>query len=558
MPSRWADAAPPARGILIRHFLSGLCRPRVLDDAGQEGLRRVFLGALAGAVAVGLLFTRIFAGKYAALSATRGTALHDVTLQADTAFVLAIPMLVVAALANLHADALFPDDTDYRVCMVLPVRRAVVFQSKLAALAIFIGASVAAIHVALLPLLLLMWAGAGPIDVLLRRLPVFLLVGSMASVTSLACVIAAQGIVLAALPAPVRDAGRAVLRSIILVVLIVLVPLATRLSSVGEDLAQRAVWLGAVPPLWFVAIEQILLGRVDPFHATLAWRGAVMLAGALALSVLVYTAMYRHFDAPASSAAPGLAWRRCYDVWRRFRQRSSRGSCGGVYDFAAATLWRSPLHQGVYTALTACGLGLVVQQGIGSFEAILAIPFALVLLSCTALKSSLALPHQWRANWVFRQAERPSSRPQQLRSVSALFWRAGIVMPTAVAALAQAAISGPRALVSAPVALVCGWLLMECLLRQWRRIPFTCTYLPGQRTLAHTALIVLNSYIVFTVGGVGLARAALAYPTVVAALLAILAIIAAAMRASRLQLWRTTPLEFDAADDRPQTLGIAL
>jgi hypothetical protein len=201
----------------------------------------------------------------------------------------------------------------------------------------------------------------------------------------------------------------------------------------------------------------------------------------------------------------------------------------------------------------------VVQRGTDTPGTVLAIPFVLILLACSALKYALALPHQWRANWIFRQAERADSRSLQLRAVPTLFWRAGILAPVAAAAPVQVWVGGPRMLTSVPVALACGWLLVECLLHGWRRIPFTCTYLPGRQTVAHTALIVLNSYVLFTLAGVSLSRGALTHPVLVATVLAILLAMAGFLRAARLTLWKTTPLEFDAVHgDELQTLGLSL
>ena len=433
MSSPSASVATPAFRILTRHFLSGLCRPRVLDDAGQEGLHRVFLGALAGAIVSGLLLLRVFGIKYAALAGTRGSDAFGLTLAADTAFLLSIPMLAVAALTNVHAGALFPDDLDYRVCMVLPVRRATVFRAKLAALAMFVSAAVLTVHVALLPLLLLMWGGEGFGHALLVRLPVFVLAGLAASLATLTAVVTIHGLTLAVLPARMRPAALATLRSILLALIVVLVPLAVRLSSMGGALATHAAWLDAVPPLWFVGVEQVLLGRADPFLARAAWHGLAAVAIGVVLAVGVYTHMYRRFDSPVATLAPGLPSLHWRARWRRLGHGVSRAGCGGVYAFSVATLWRSPLHQGVYTTLAACGLGLVVQRGTTDAAAMLAIPFVLILLSCAAMKSALSLPHQWRANWIFRQAERAASRPQQLRSVTRLFWRFGILTPLAVA-----------------------------------------------------------------------------------------------------------------------------
>ena len=63
----------------------------------------------------------------------------------------------------------------------------------------------------------------------------------------------------------------------------------------------------------------------------------------------------------------------------------------------------------------------------------------------------------------------------------------------------------------------------------------------------------------FTVAGTVLSYVAPNHPTFVAVTLVVLLAVAAALRASRIALWQTAPLEFDAVhDDRPQTLGICL
>lgn len=554
-PPRLADR--DAFRILTRHFLVGLSRPRLLDEAGQEGLHRVLIGIAAGCLTGGLLMTRIFAVKYAGLAAMTGTQAHELALLADTAFVLAIPMLVIALLATLEAESLFPDDVDYRVCMVLPVRRSTVFVAKLAALGICAAVTVLVIEVALLPLLLLMHGSLG-LRGLAVRLPVLLFTGSVASMAALTTVVALHGVVLTTVPSHRRDTVTLIVRSTLLVVLVALVPLVVQLSSAGEAIAARAAWVGAVPPLWFAALEQWLLGRADQFLGQLAWRGETLLAATLVLSVLAYVWLYRRFDGAATSTmASHPGWRERLGVWRRSPPRAMSTACGGVYSFAVATLRRSPLHQGVFAVLAACGVGIAVQHGFDTRDALLGLPFVLVLLCSSALRCALALPHQWRANWIFRQAEREASRPLQLRAVSRLFWRAGILGPTMAAALVQVAIGAPDTLVSVPVAILLGWLFVEILLRAWRRIPFTCTYLPRQRPAAHAALIALNTYVFFIGGGVALARTALSYPRPVGIVLAVVVTTAVVLGVKRRRLWSTAPLEFDAVpEDQPQALGV--
>ena len=55
----------------------------------------------------------------------------------------------------LVGHSLFPDETDFRVLMALPVPHHLVFGAKLLALGLFVGLFVTAAHAALLPLSIL-------------------------------------------------------------------------------------------------------------------------------------------------------------------------------------------------------------------------------------------------------------------------------------------------------------------------------------------------------------------------------------------------------------------
>ena len=43
-----------------------------------------------------------------------------------------------------------------------------------------------------------------------------------------------------------------------------------------------------------------------------------------------------------------------------------------------------------------------------------------------------------------------------------------------------------------------GWLLVEWLMADWRRIPFTCSYIPGKGFVPHMVVKGFASYVVFT------------------------------------------------------------
>jgi hypothetical protein len=99
--------------VLTKHFFTSLFDLGVLSDDGAESLKRALLGSLAVALAIGLLMTRVFMAKYAALSSGPPDAYQQAVV-ADHAFLMAIAMWIVAGAVGLVGQSLFPDQTDGR------------------------------------------------------------------------------------------------------------------------------------------------------------------------------------------------------------------------------------------------------------------------------------------------------------------------------------------------------------------------------------------------------------------------------------------------------------
>jgi hypothetical protein len=145
--------------VLTRHFFTSLFDFGFLSDDGAESLKRALLGSLAVAIAFGFLLTRVFMAKYAELSAGPPEA-YERAVVADHAFLMAVPMWIVAAAVGLVGQSLFPDQTDFRILMAEPLSRLTIFGSKLASLLLFCGLFVAGAHLALLPIAALTMIGA--------------------------------------------------------------------------------------------------------------------------------------------------------------------------------------------------------------------------------------------------------------------------------------------------------------------------------------------------------------------------------------------------------------
>ena len=76
----------------------------------------------------------MYIGEYAAISNQGSFENYRALLVADQLLMIGLPMFIVALAMALVCHSLFPDETDYRILMALPVRRSAIFSAKVAAL----------------------------------------------------------------------------------------------------------------------------------------------------------------------------------------------------------------------------------------------------------------------------------------------------------------------------------------------------------------------------------------------------------------------------------------
>jgi hypothetical protein len=103
---------------------------------------------------------------------------------------------------------------------------------------------------------------------------------------------------------------------------------------------------------------------------------------------------------------------------------------------------------------------------------------------------------------------------------------------------------------------VCGLLWVEVLLRGWRRLPFTSSYMPGKQFIAQTTVVGVGTLVlgVTIVGAMALGAVRSVVFFVIAS--AILGTITWLFRRTRLNLWKHGDLEFD--DKLPSVLELDL
>jgi hypothetical protein len=181
----------------------------------------------------------------------------------------------------------------------------------------------------------------------------------------------------------------------------------------------------------------------------------------------------------------------------------------------------------------------------------------LMLLGVAGLRMAFLVPIMAKANWIFRLTDSPDTRRRQLTSVYQLCLRS-ILLPAFLAGAGlQVWALGARALLTLPLTLALGALIVEVALAGWRRVPFTCTWIPGQRPLVF--ILITSAAALFVASTVAPFAIVVTTRSPAWAILLSLGLVAAivVLHRWRVRTWQEQPLVFeDERYDKLQTLSI--
>jgi hypothetical protein len=414
-------------------------------------------------------------------------------------------MVVIGFIAILEWDALFLDRQDYAVLTPLPLKAAKIFAAKITALLLFLSLfilDVGGIPTLLYPLV--ETTGIRSHHVSFLQLCGMIAAHGVAIVSASAfsflLFVALQGLLVSLLS--LRAFKKVslyvqVLGMVTLLLLLFSLPIISTLLPTGQQArSAQLIWL---PPLWFMGLYQTLLGSdVAAFHS-LAWRSII----ALGLVILACAASYilnykRHMQRAleATEADPARpSWLHGATRWALNQLVLRKPLERATFFFVVNTVVRSTKHRlylaayvGVGFALAAFGILEVfvhtVRRDFSAAlfqpnEALLAIPLILSFFLLSGIRVVFTVPAELRANWAFQLAEDES----WLECCSGA--RKAMVMP----ALSLLLLLYPL------YAVLWGWLvafqhfifclmlsliLVQLLLMNFRKVPFTCSYQPGK------------------------------------------------------------------------------
>ncbi len=511
---------PERRGpvfLLTRHFFRQFFHSDL--PTPQTGTEVTLTHVLALLMVPGIFISVSLARKYAFLLAHFPLSVHQEATLEDKFFFLSFSMLVVAFVAVLNWDTLFPTRKDYNILTPLPVRMRTLFACKglaLVLLLLLFTLTVNAIPTVLFPLVVnanmgsllhegrfllesgereqiqeqatLVFAGG---FVLTHALSV--MAGSAFAFFS---VVSIQGILINLFRSEMlRFVSRAVQLMMMMSLLSVLFVFPQLIFNF-ESLQHNELFRTLSPPMWYLGLYQWLLGSGD---FRLEYRMGLTALTMTALCCLLTTLIaYKRqvqesWESTETVRRPAKGIRFLAATLDRLVLRNETERA--TFYFVARTLLRSQKHRIFLGGYFSVGMALVLVVLMDALSRsgpedwnpqsipLLSVPLILSFFVLAGMRYAFTVPSELEANWIFRLAENKGNA-SAISGVHKAMLVLGI-MPLFMMLFPSYLMvwDAMTALLHLTYGFTLALILIEILLFKFPKIPFTCSYLPGRANL---------------------------------------------------------------------------
>jgi len=410
-------------------------------------------------------------------------------------FLISTTMLVVGLFAVLSWDSSFPDRRDLLVLAPLPIRVETLLLAKVAAVAAALGATVLALNIFSGITWPLFWIPPnGGVIGFLRALAAYWVTTFAAGLFTFGSVLGLQGVAAQLLSRRMFLRVSALLQILAFSLFICMYFLephwAYPKAMTAEQNQAALAWL---PSYWFLALFQMLDGSMPPTLLRLAERAIIGVSaatlGAAAAFLLCYFRNLRKIieEPDIAPARKALAW--------PFHVGNATSTA--VSSFSIRTLLRSRQHRAIVCFYLGVGLSVVflyLKSGIerktihdlgavASGEAGVPLLASSIIMICAAVlgtRVAFSMPADLRANWIFRTLPLPNPSKCVLGARRGLLLLAGVPIWAASALLFLVIWPWKMALLHLGILALLAVALAEGSMLTFRKIPFTCSYLPGK------------------------------------------------------------------------------
>jgi putative ABC transport system permease protein len=522
-------ASPPARPARVTsfHALTRAFLGRFFDHditGGADDLTLSFMWLLAFLAMPGVILPILQAwavswnghgvdGGWILTAKLHGVDALRVTARADKALYLGYAAVASAAVTAISWSSLLLDRRDSLILGPMPIRPATVVMSKLAALAIYVGAVTLAMNALSSVVFGSLLATGNSIAFALRGIAAHAVASCGIGAFVVLAMAGIQSVALAVLgPRRVARASTSMQAAVAIAIAMSLFALPVVNGAMNATLfgtAGARPWLLHTPVAWFLGLYEWMLGGADPVMLNLARTAGVATAIAVIWGLVAFPLGYRRLIRDGADAGPrrhSLCDRVLVALLPRligFRAPVTRA----IAQFLLATFIRVERHR--YVLATAVGLSIAwalpawTAHG-GSTPpsadlALYAVPFSTIVFVLAGVRVALSLPSDLSGGWIFELA--PPSAIQArvaVRRTVLAFAAAPVLLIVAIVdtALWGGAFAARHLLVVAPTACVLG----EMLLWGMTGVPCTSPWRPERANLRAWWPLYLLAFAAWTQG----------------------------------------------------------
>ena len=479
---RWREETHGPVWELVRHFLVRFFDNETIAIPGEW--QKAAVGLFAALVSVAVTASVIYRDRYMGLHETASVTFrqYQQAIREDLLSFIVLAMAVTALLTILQWQSLFPSLRDCLALAGLPVNPRAIFAAKVGAVMLIFSAFVVSMTgmPAILFAAIVTWYAPGHPNGLLY------LSANFAALAG-GCVFvffalgAIQGILLNLFKPHTFARASTVVQAVLFVAVVGTLPL------MGSQ-PKTAFWW---PPVWFERLWEAIVNG----SPALGWNALLAMAIPAAISVGAYLLSYHRYRKMLLEAQPGRASARTAGMGAKLLERwmvDPREQA--AFAFIWKTLFRSRSHRLFLLAYAGAALGWITKglldappvnlrdEGLYGLTVVLA-PIAVSVLITVGLRYLFTLPVMLRASWVF-QALEAEGRPAWDRAVERFAIWCGIA-PVFVAGLPAtiAVLGGVRGVAASALGCLGALLFFEKYFREFRKLPFTCPYLPGKQPI---------------------------------------------------------------------------
>jgi hypothetical protein len=387
-------------------------------------------------------------------------------------------------------DMLFPNRRDFLILAPFPIRLQDLFAAQLTALAKFLGLLIFAINIFPVLFTALMSLSAQYRGSGLRFVAAEIAATVGVSAFAFLGVAALQGVLINfTSPTLFRRISPYVQMCGMSLMILSLLTYPIYMQLLRHAAEAHQLWLWLFPPVWFAGLYDLFFPDAHGLFASLGVHSLRMLAAAVALFILTWTAGFRrHYRRTLESedSRPRIcSGQRWNPLVRSPAERA-------IFRFSGQTLARSRKHQLFLVTYLSVGISLAVNFAIRvqagkmflSEDGARAFPFLIAFFVISGFRAVFQFPAELASNWLFqiteaRWAEISRGVTRKRVLVSGLAPVLLLLLPAEMAAR-----GGWRASFDVIFQCAAGALLIELMFWTFDKVPFTCSYFPGRTNLS--------------------------------------------------------------------------